>query len=320
MRGRSSRRPPPAGREDEFEGLAFPDEADQFRVLELVAQTGLPLVVHAESAALLGLFEDRAATLDRADAATHTAARPAVCEAVAVAKLLAMNVVLRAKLHIAHVTSADTVAVLRGFAGSSDFTAETCPQYLFTTETDVARAGVYAKVNPPIRGQADQDALWRAIDDGVINFVTTDHAPFARAEKQAAEGNFLTAPPGVPGIEFILPAMLDAVARGRVGLKRAHDLICANGTRRFGIYPRKGAIQPGSDADLTIVDLQAETVISAKTLQTHAREVAHLYDGRRLRGKVVQTLVAGRSVFENGVVTGKPGDGRHVAPTPKERI
>lgn len=306
--------PSPAGRADEFEGLAFPDEADQLRALQLLADTGLPIVVHAESAALLAHYEHAAKSLDPADAATHGRSRPAICESVAVAKLLAMNITAQAKLHIAHVTSAETVQVLRGFAGTSDFTAETCPQYLFTTEEDVARAGIYGKVNPPIRHQSDQDALWQAIEDGVINYVTTDHAPFARAEKQAAEGNFPAAPPGVPGIEFILPAMLDAVARGRLSLKRAHDLICANGARRYGLYPAKGAVLPGSAADVTIVDLTGETVISADTLNTHAREVAHLFEGRRLRGKVSRTILAGRTVYCDGKVTGAPGGGRFVTP------
>lgn len=306
--------PSPAGRADEFEGLAFPDEADQLRALRLLAGTGRPVVVHAESAALLGYFEDQAKSLDPADAATHGKSRPAICESVAVAKLLAMNITAQAKLHIAHVTSAETVQVLRGFQGTSDFTAETCPQYLFTTEKDVARAGIYAKVNPPIRHQADQDALWQAIADGIINYVTTDHAPFAKAEKQAAEGNFPAAPPGVPGIEFILPAMLDAVAHGRLTLKQAHDLICANGSKLYGLYPAKGALLPGSNADVTIVDLTAETVISSKTLHTHARDVAHLFEGRRLRGKVVQTLLAGETVFLDGKVTGPQGGGRYVTP------
>jgi dihydroorotase (multifunctional complex type) len=306
--------PSPASRAEEFEGLAFPDEADQLRALQLLADTGLPIVVHAESAALLAHFEGAAKTLDPADAATHGKSRPAICEAVAVAKLLAMNITAQAKLHIAHVTSAQTVQVLRGFAGTSDFTAETCPQYLFTTEKDVARAGIYAKVNPPIRHQADQDALWQAIEDGVINYVTTDHAPFAKAEKQAAEGDFPAAPPGVPGIEFILPAMLDAVANGRLSLNRAHDLICANGTRRYGLYPHKGALLPGSAADVTIVDLAGETVISAKTLHTHAREVAHLFEGWRLRGKVTQTILKGNTVFLDGDVTGPQGAGAFVTP------
>jgi len=305
---------PPPGRGDEFDGLAFPDEADQLRALMLLAQTGLPVVVHAESAELLAYFEAQAATLDPADAATHGKSRPAICESVAVAKLLTMNMTARAKLHIAHVTSAETVAVLRAFAGTSDFTAETCPQYLFTTEADVARVGVYGKVNPPIRHQADQDALWQAIADGVINYVTTDHAPFSKAEKQAAEGNFPAAPPGVPGIEFIVPAMLDAVAQGRLGLKRAHDLICANGAQRYGLYPYKGALLPGSAADVTIVDLSGETNLSADTLQTHAREVAHLLTGRRLRGKVCRTILKGNTVFLDGAVTGAQGGGQFVTP------
>ncbi|MFT5061078.1 MAG: dihydroorotase (multifunctional complex type) [Polaromonas sp.] len=306
--------PSPAGRADEFEGLAFPEEADQLRALKLLADTGRPVVVHAESASLLAHFEAAAKTLDPADAATHGLSRPAICEAVAVAKLLAMNITAKAKLHIAHVTSAETVTVLRGFAGTSDFTAETCPQYLFTTEKDVARAGIYAKVNPPIRHQADQDALWQAIEDGVINYVTTDHAPFAKAEKQAAEGNFPGAPPGVPGIEFMLPAMLDAVAQGRLSLKRAHDLICANGAKLYGLYPTKGALLPGSAADITIVDLAGETVLSADTLHTHAREVAHLFEGRRLRGRVMQTILKGNTVFLNGKVIGPQGGGGFVTP------
>lgn len=308
---------PPPGRGDEFEGLAFPGEADQLRALTLLAETGLPVVVHAESAELLAHFEAEARSLDPSDAATHGASRPAICESVAVAKLLAMNVTAQAKLHIAHVTSAETVAVLRAFAGTSDFTAETCPQYLFTTEADVARAGIYAKVNPPIRHQADQDALWQAIEDGVIDYVTTDHAPFALAEKQAAEGNFPTAPPGVPGIEFILPAMLDAVARGRLSLQRAHDLVCSNGTRRYGLYPSKGALLPGSCADATIVDLAGETVLTAETLHTHAREVAHLFEGRRLCGKVCRTIVRGDTVFVDGNVTGHAGSGSFVTPHAK---
>lgn len=306
--------PSPPGRADEFEGLAFPDEADQLRALHLLADTGLPIVVHAESAALLAHFEEAAKALDPSDAATHGKSRPAICEAVAVAKLLTMNMFAQAKLHIAHITSAETVAVLRAFAGTSDFTAETCPQYLFTTEQDVAKVGIYAKVNPPIRHKSDQDALWQAIEDGVINYVTTDHSPFAKAEKQAAEGDFPGAPPGVPGIEFIVPAMLDAVAAGRLSLKRAHDLICANGAKRYGLYPFKGAILPGSAADITLVDLGAETVISADMLHTHAREVAHLFEGRRLRGRVTQTLLRGETVFLEGEVTGPQGAGAFVTP------
>lgn len=307
--------PAPPGRGDEFDGLAFPHEDDQYRALCLLAGTGRPLVVHAESADLLGHFEAQArAELDPGSGYTHNRARPAVCESVAVAKLLAMNITAQARLHIAHVTSAETVAVLRAFAGTSDFTAETCPQYLFATEKDVDRAGVYAKVNPPIRTQADQEALWQAIADGIIDYVTTDHAPFAQAEKQAAEGDFFAAPPGSPGIETILPAMLDAVAAGRMDLKRAHDLICANGARRYGLFPAKGSLLPGADADVALVDLKGTTEVSLGSLVSHARDVAHLWEGRRFRGKLRRTLLAGRTVYADGTVTGKPGGGQFVVP------
>ncbi|MEM6593730.1 MAG: dihydroorotase family protein [Pseudomonadota bacterium] len=304
----------PPGRGDEFDGLAFPDEADQFRALHLLADTGRPVVVHAESAQMLARYERDAKRLNPADAATHGRSRPPICEALAVAKLLTMNQEAQAKLHIAHVTSAETVAILRAFAGTSDFTAETCPHYLFATEADVARAGVYGKVNPPIRHQRDQTALWKAIADGVINYVTTDHAPFSKAEKQASEGDYLSAPPGVPGIEFILPAMLDAVHQGRLSLRRAHDLICANGARRYGLYPGKGALLPGSAADIAIVDPDRDTVVSPDTLHSHARDVAHLFLGKRLRGQVRRTILAGKTVFADGRVTGREGGGAFVTP------
>jgi len=306
--------PAPAGRGDEFDGLAFPKEDDQYRALKVLAGTGRPLIVHAESADLLAHFEAEArAGMDPASGFTHNRARPAVCESVAVAKLLAMNITAGAKLHIAHVTSAETVKVLRAFAGTSDFSAETCPQYLFATEEDVDRAGVYAKVNPPIRSQADQDAIWQAIEDGVIEYITTDHAPFAKAEKQAAEGDFFAAPPGSPGIETMLPAMLDAVAKGRMDLKRAHDLICANGARRYGLYPRKGSLLPGADADVALVDLDQVTEVRLGGLQSHARDVAHLWDGRRFKGKVLRTILSGKTVYSEDEVIGEPGNGCFVA-------
>ena len=189
--------PAPPGREVEFAGLAWPSEADQFRALQLIARTGLPVVVHAESADILAA----APQLDPTDARSHGLSRPPLAEALAAAKLLTLNITAQAKLHIAHVTSAATVDILRRFSGTSDFTAETCPHYLRYTESDVARVGVAAKINPPIRHAADREALWQAIADGIITQVTTDHAGFSAAEKAAHADNFLTAPPGHPGTE-----------------------------------------------------------------------------------------------------------------------
>jgi dihydroorotase (multifunctional complex type) len=302
----------PPGRDDEFEGLCYPGEAEQLAVLKALATTGLPVVVHAESASLLSHYEKLAATLDPALASTHLAARPAICEAAAVARLLTLNIEANARLHIAHVTSRDTVEILRRFAGSSDFSAETCPHYLIKTNEDVGRVGVSAKINPPIRDAADQAALWSAVADGTIRHVTTDHATFARAEKQAAARNFPGAPAGSPGLEVLLPMMLDAAAAGRLTLQQVTDLLSANAAARFGL-PAKGRIEPGADADLVLVDLRETTAVNAPDLLTQGREVAELYDGMRFRGRVITTIVGGRVVFDRGEIRAEAA-GRYVSP------
>jgi dihydropyrimidinase/allantoinase len=303
----------PEGRDDEFFGLSFPDEADQMRALKAAASTGLPIVVHAESAQLLALAALDAARLDVTNIDAHLASRPALCEAVAVAKLLTMNMEARAKLHIAHVTSALTVDVLRRFAGTSDFSAETCPHYLFRTHDDVRKAGVFAKINPPVRLQDDQDALWQAIEDGVITHVTTDHAAFSHAEKLAGANNMITAPPGTPGSEILVPAMLDAVSKGRISLDRAVALLSGNAARRFQL-PSKGKIAVGADADLILVDLSGTTSIGPDTLLSFARDVAQLYYGAEFTGRILRTLVGGRTVY-SGAIQGEPGWGHYTNPT-----
>jgi dihydroorotase (multifunctional complex type) len=308
--------PAPAGREHEFAGLAWPHAADQLRVLQLAARTGLPVVVHAEHAGILARAEATAATLDPADAATHNAARPPMAEALAVAQLLTMNITARAKLHIAHVTSAATVDILRRFAGSSDFSAETCPHYLTYTADDVAHAGVCAKINPPIRYAEDRDALWAALADGTIGHVTTDHAAFSAAEKAAHDGNFLTAPPGHPGTEVLLPTLLNAAATGKLTLAQAIRLVSSAAAERFSL-PAKGRLVPGAAADIVLVDMAGETHVTEAGLLTAARSIARLSHGARFRGAVVQTLLAGQTVW-HGSLTGRPGLGRFTTPHHQE--
>jgi dihydroorotase (multifunctional complex type) len=290
--------PAPPGREIEFAGLSWPDEADQLRALSLIARTGLPVVVHAESADILAAAPQG----DPADARSHGLARPPLAEAMAVAKLLTMNSTAQAKLHIAHVTSAATVDILRRFKGTSDFSAETCPHYLRYTEEDVARVGVAAKINPPIRQAADRDALWQAIADGVITHVTTDHAGFSAAEKAAHADNFLTAPPGHPGTECMLPAMLDAVAEGRTTLLQCMHLLSLNAAARFGL-PDRGRLAPGMRGDIVMVDLEGETRVTENSLISAAGPIARLSHGEVFRGALLRTWLNGRTIW-NGAPTG----------------
>lgn len=305
----------PKGRDDEFGGLTLPDEPSQLRALELVAATGRVLVVHAESNELLSAFSAELEAAGRNDPGAHSASRPPVVEAVAIAKLLTMNRAVGAKVHIAHVSSRAAADALRVFQRAGmDATGETCPHYLLFTEADLARVGPYAKINPPLRTEDDQRALWEALGDGTLTAVTTDHSPFTLAEKERAETDIWAAPPGAPGVEELLVGMLDAVHKGRVTLEHAAALLSTNGAKRFGLYPRKGAILPGADADLAIVDLNAQTTIDRQRLFTEARACDRLYDGMTFQGRVTATLVGGKVVYRDGVITGAAGDGTFVSP------
>lgn len=303
----------PPGRDREFAGLARPDADAQMTVLRLAAKAGLTVFVHAENEEMVAAATARARALDKGDARTHGLARPPEAEAASVASLLAMNMVAGARLHIAHVTSRLTVEVLRRFRGSSDFTAETCPHYLSFTEGDVARAGVCARINPPVRHKADRAALWEALADGTLAHVTTDHAAFAPEEKAAKEGDFLTAPPGHPGLETLVPTLLDAVAEGRMPIERASALLSGNAAARFRL-PTKGRLAAGADADMIVVDMGGETHITEATLLTNARAISRLTDGRRYRGRILRTILRGVTVWDGATLTAPPGTGRFVTP------
>lgn len=305
---------PVPNRLDEFEGLCVPEEWQQLRALELVKETGLLTVVHAESQPLMNHYTALVKATGRNDALTHGESRPPLVEALAISKIATLNDLVGTRLHIAHVTSAHALQTLQKWQGHQDISGETCPQYLLFTEQALADFGSYAKINPPLRKQSDIEALWEGIRDGSLIAVTTDHSPFTVEEKERARTDIWAAPPGAPGVEFLLPMMLDAAAQGRVTLEQAVALISSNGAKRFGIYGRKGLIAEGADADLTLVDLSAKTVVDREKEFSQSRNTDYFFHGKTFQGKVIQTIVNGKTVFANGEVPGKPGDGRFVRP------
>ena len=305
----------PKGRDDEFIGLCLPQEGPLLEALHLVADSGLVTSVHAESSPLLQYFTDKLLKTGRNDPSTHGESRPPVVEALAIAKLLTLNQQAGASLHVAHVTSRMAVDTIRMFQEQGmNVTAETCPQYLLFTEAELAKFGSYAKINPPLRTMDDQEALWDALKDGTLSSVATDHSPFTVEEKEKARTDIWAAPPGAPGIEELVPGMLNAVANGRLSIQQAVALMSTNGAKRFGLYPRKGVIAVGADADFAIVDLNSETVIRKEELYTQARLGDHLYDGMTFQGKIDRTILAGRTIFD-GKIVGQPGQGKFLPPS-----
>lgn len=309
----------PKGRDDEFEGLCLPDVDGLYQALELVAETGLVCAVHAEDNKLLEYHTRLLVEAGRNDPPAHGESRPPHVEALAIATLLTLNEQIQANLHIAHLSAQEPLEVFRRFkVTGSTATAETCPQYLFFTEEDLATHGSYAKINPPLRKQSDQDALWEGLADGSLMAVTTDHSPFMVEEKERAKTDLWSAPPGAPGVQKLLLGMVDAALKGKMTLNKAVELVSTNGAKRFGVYPRKGRIGVGADADIAIVDPNAETTIHPDMLESKAKDCDKLYQGMTFKGAVLQTIVHGKTIFKDGKIVGNAGDGHFVRPDPRQ--
>jgi allantoinase len=303
------------GRESEFDGLCITELANIAQALELIQETGLRCVFHAEDQGLIDLYMERARRSELPDYLRHRRSRPAVAEATAVAGLLSLAKSIGTPIHIAHVSSAASVELIRRARDEGlPVSAETCPHYLLFDEEVLERVGPYGKINPPIRGPEDREALWQAVDEGVIDVIATDHAPFTSAEKEASWGNIIDAPPGHPGVEMLVPLVLDQALRGRISLAKAVELISTKPAQLFGLYPQKGSLWPGADADITLFDPRPEREIRLEDGFSRAAACNWLYRGMRLQGTVAATIVGGKIVYQDGQIVGNRGDGHLARP------
>jgi allantoinase len=306
----------PLGRDDEFIGICLTDDDQLHEALRLTKTTGRRLVVHAESDSMLEAGIRRLQAAGRNDLLAHPESRPPVVEASAIARILTLAEDLGAPVHIAHVTSAQALAVVRRFRRAGlDVTAETCPHYLLFSESDYLQHGPYAKINPPLRSQADQHALWQGLVDGSLDVVTTDHSTFLAEEKERGWADIWRAPSGGPGVQCLVPTMLSAALNGQISLADAVRLIAATPARIFGLADRKGAIAIGLDADLCLYDPAPPTPFSFALMHSRARAVDRLYRDRVFQGRVVATYSHGRCVFREGSILAEAGSGRFLQPT-----
>ncbi len=294
---------------------AYPmvDDAQLYDALRFVAEVGSLLTVHAENDALLGANLRRLQAAGRHDPLAHCESRPPLVEAEAVRRAIYLAGEANAHLHIAHVSAAQSLlAIAEAHAAGHWVTAETCPQYLLLTEEDVARLGPWARCAPAIRGRDHVDALWRGLADGTLDFVCSDHAPYTTAEKEAGRDSIWRAPLGLNVIQTMFPAVLDeAIHTWGFPLDHCAAITATAAARTFNLYPRKGTILPGSDADLALYDLDRPWTVRAADLLTKHKWTP--FDGRRVRSQVVRTILRGRTVYADGRITAEPGNGRFVA-------
>jgi dihydroorotase len=287
--------------------LSCPDDAGLVEALTRAAAVGRPVGVHAENPAIVAAATARLKAQGRVDPGAHADARPVLAEAESILRMICFARVTGARLHVLHVSSAAGLELVRAAkADGLAVTAETCPHYLTLTAADLAALGPVAKMNPPLRGPADVEALWQGVRNGSIDYVATDHAPHAVEEKTRPA--IWDNASGVSSVQFFGPIMLEQVARGRLTLADFARVTGEAPARRHGLYPQKGAIAVGSDADLVLVDLERRAPVRAADMENKVKLTP--FDGMECRGWPVLTLVRGAVVMREGAVVGTPGAGR----------
>lgn len=303
-------------RPDEFGGISISNDDAFLDACETIADLGLVLTVHAQSKPIVDHYTKKLLGGDLSDPLLHGVSKPVLAETEANSRSVLFAMETGVKLNIAHISAGTAAAPLRTARqkGHANITGETCPRYLLLTEERLKEIGPYGKVNPPIRSQREQDKLWGCVFDGTITTLGSDHTPHLPEHKEPGWQNILVAQDGSPAIQPGLAAMLTAVNRGQIGLPLLTQLMSENVARLYGLYPQKGVIQVGSDADLVVVDMGKEMTIDRHRLYTKQRDVARLFDGWHAVGMPVMTIVRGRVVMDDGEITEQPGYGRLARP------
>lgn len=277
-------------------------DGEVYKMFEEVAKTGKVIAIHAENSELINELTKKVKATGDTSYEAALQARPALAEELTVGTGIAMAKETGARLHILHVSAKGSVnqiaqAQKEGYA----ITAETCPHYLFLTNEDFATKGSMMKVYPLVKYKEDQERIWEGIDEGVFSLVCSDHAPHTPEEKQLDIWN---APAGMCGVESLAPLMLNQVSEGRLTLQQVVSLLSTNPSKLYGIYPQKGSITAGADADFTLVDM--EKVHTIRTEELHSKSKVTAYDGVTVKGMPVVTIVNGVTVMKDGEIISQP--------------
>jgi allantoinase len=284
---------------DEFRHVT---EADLVEAMPIIARTGLPLLVHAEWPPLLREPDRRA---NPRCYSTWLDSRPTTAEQAAIDLMIDLAERTGARVHIVHLGTVDALASIGGArAKGIQLTVETCPHYLTFAAEDIADGDTALKCAPPIRESEHREGLWRALKSGLIDLIATDHSPAPASLKHVEDGNFVEAWGGIASLQITLPAVWSAAATRGIPLQRFAEWMSAAPARLAGLEGRKGTIAPGFDADLVIFDPEREMIVDASRL--YHRHALTPYDGARLRGVVMATMLGGEIVFEHGECLGAP--------------
>ena len=286
-----------------------------YRTMSEISKLGdrVRAIVHAENKEIAGFLANKLAKEGRKDFPAWNDSRPWFCEAEYMEKSILFAEVTKCPIFFEHLTIGRGVEILkRAKDRGVNVLAETCPQYLTLTSKEkgvLADHPPFGHVNPPLRDKESNELLWEGISKGIIDSIGSDHAPYKREQKGT---NVWDAPPGLGNVtEMILPVLLsEGVNKGRISIEKLVELCCYRTAKIFGLYPRKGGIVVGADADLVLLDMNEKRKVSAKNL--HSLCDWSLYEGWEFKGWPVSTFLRGQLVAKDGEVLAKPGTGQWV--------
>jgi dihydroorotase len=305
-----------------FGRIPSPSTGAMLELFELVALTGKRISLHAETNSIMERREQRLRAAGRTEPIAHLASRPAVVAVEAVARAAILAEWTGARIHVLHISSAAELRPLaEAKARGVEITGETCPHYLLLSEKDYEKSGGVVRVNPPVRETPNQQPLWDALMDGTIDMVATDHAPHTPEEK--TRNDIWTVDCGFPGVETQMPLMLTEVNRGRATIRDYVRWSAENPAKHWGLYPRKGTLTVGSDADIAIVDMSRPWTIDDARIQSRSK--ISPWQGWQCTALPVHTIVRGRFVMKDRLLDESArGTGRSVhaiqrMPTPSPK-
>ena len=290
--------------------IFYADDWTWYRLMERSGQTGFLVQVHAENDAIVAGMSQQLVDEGKRSLKYHALARPAVAEAEAVGRGLLFSRATGSPVYFVHLSTAVAVDLISEARRSGlPAIAETCPHYLLLDDSryDQPDAARYV-MTPPLRDLKSQAQLWDRLSSGAIQSMGSDHCGFSLSQREGVD-DFRQISPGIPGVETSLVLMHTfGVARQRISRSDLVRLLCTNPAKIFGLWPRKGDLRPGSDADIVIFDPRAQQTVRAAEL--HSRAGYTPYEGLPLTGRVMATICRGQVVFRDGHVRGTAGFGR----------
>lgn len=290
------------------------DDGSLLEAMYRVSALGMLVAVHAESQPIIEYYEKQLYKAIKSQPIDHARLRPPIAELEAIQRCILLAKEAGVRLHVLHLSAAGGADLVADARQRGQYvTVETCPHYLIMTEQALNDYGPYAKCNPPLRDQTNQDALWNALNTGKIDCIVSDHSPYTTEDKARGLEDIRLSPPGINALELGLPLLINtALQTDKITLVNLARWTSTNPAKLFGLYPRKGHIGIGADADLVLIDPQVEWIVDITKLQTKNKWSP--YNGWKLKGKVLRTILRGKTIYFDGEFPAGPGYGNFLSP------